>query len=99
MLELGPTAPTLHAALAVDIENSGIDLVFTAGPAMAALHEALSTGRRGAHAAEAADLVQPLINTLRPGDLVLVKGSHGSRMRDVLAGLAGLSATPRAAHA
>lgn len=99
MLELGPMAPALHAALAEDIERSGIDLVFTAGPAMAALHEALSASRRGVHAAVAAELVRPLIDILRPGDLVLVKGSHGSRMRDVLAALTQRSAPPRAAHA
>ena len=34
MLELGPHGPELHAALARDVANNNIDLVFAAGPLM-----------------------------------------------------------------
>ena len=88
MLELGSRAPALHAALAEDACRAGIDLVFTAGPLMAALHEALPPERRGVHAEDAAALAPLLRAALRPGDAVLVKGSHGTAMRRVVAALA-----------
>ena len=87
MLELGSRAPALHAALAEDACRAGIDLVFTAGPLMAALHEALPPERRGAHAEDAEALAPLLRAALRPGDAVLVKGSHGTAMHRLVAAL------------
>jgi UDP-N-acetylmuramoyl-tripeptide--D-alanyl-D-alanine ligase len=87
MLELGGEGETLHAGLAPDIVDNGIDQVFTAGPLMAALFEALPATVRGQHAGSADSLIQPLIGALRAGDVVLVKGSHGSAMHRVVAAL------------
>lgn len=87
MLELGDQAHELHAQLADDVRHSKIDLVFTAGPLMAALHEALPAAQRGTHAGSADSLVQPLIGSLGAEDVVLVKGSHGSAMHRVVAAL------------
>jgi UDP-N-acetylmuramoyl-tripeptide--D-alanyl-D-alanine ligase len=56
---------------------------------MRALFEALPVEKRGAHAGRAADLAGAVKDALRPGDAVLVKGSFGSRMRDVVAVLEG----------
>jgi len=47
---------------------------------MKALWDVLPSGRRGAYAKSSAALRQPLSETLRPGDTVLVKGSFGSKM-------------------
>jgi UDP-N-acetylmuramoyl-tripeptide--D-alanyl-D-alanine ligase len=80
MLELGPTAPELHAGLAEPLAAAGVDLVFTCGANMQRLHDALPAARRGNHAA-ASDALLPLVRAaLRPGDVVVVKGSYGSRM-------------------
>lgn len=87
MLELGDQARDLHAGLADDLAHSKVDLVFTAGPLMAALYEALPAARRGTHAGSADTLIQPLIGSLGAGDVVLVKGSHGSAMHRVVAAL------------
>ena len=84
MLELGPDAARLHAELAADLLAAKTDLVFTAGPNMQALHDALPQKNRGAHVAESAALVEPLLRTLQSGDVVLVKGSYGSRMRVIV---------------
>lgn len=94
MLELGPTSPDLHRGLAASVEAAGIDLVFAAGPLTRNLYEALPVSRRGAVAATAADLIEPLTRTLRPGDAVMVKGSNGSRMGRIVEALKGRYAAP-----
>jgi len=87
MLELGEDSPALHAGLAEAIETWGIDLVYTAGPLMSHLDRALDASRRGGHA-DSADAVAPLVLAgLRPGDVVMVKGSAGSRMSRVVQAL------------
>ncbi len=88
MLELGADAESLHAALALDLERAEIDVVHSAGPLSAATHEALARHRRGLHAGDAAELAARIEATLRGGDVVLVKGSRGSAMEQVVAALA-----------
>ena len=87
MLELGDLSPSLHAGLAVPIAQWGIDLVFTAGPLMASLHQALAPSVRGQHAPDSQAVVAPLMAALRPGDVVMIKGSAGSRMSVVVEAL------------
>ena len=97
MLELGAEAEALHRALAAPLDQWGIDLVFACGPAMAALFEVLPPARRGAHAADSQSLAPLVAGALRPGDVVLVKGSLGSRMARVVAALQALDETASAA--
>ncbi len=92
MLELGERADELHAGLADAVDAAGIALVFTCGTAMARLHDALPAARRGAHAGDAAALAPAVLDAMRPGDVVLVKGSLGSRMARVVAALTGARA-------
>ncbi len=80
MLELGANSPALHAALADPLESHGIDLVFTAGADMASLWDALPKSLRGGHATDSETLAPIVLAALRPGDVVMVKGSAGSRM-------------------
>ncbi len=84
MLELGADEAELHAGLAADVAEAGIDLVFTAGDLAAHLHHALAPRCRGAHAPDAESLTAPLLDALRAGDVVMVKGSLGSRMGRVV---------------
>lgn len=79
MLELGEDGPTFHAALAEPLERAGIDLVFCAGPLMKSLWDALPPTRRGGYAETAADLAPQVARAVEPGDLVMVKGSNGSK--------------------
>ena len=79
MLELGPDARDLHAALAPVIEGLDIDRVYAAGPLMKALWDALPERLKGAWAASAAELNGPLQQDLQSGDVVMIKGSNGSR--------------------
>jgi UDP-N-acetylmuramoyl-tripeptide--D-alanyl-D-alanine ligase len=79
MLELGADSAAIHAALAPDLAAAAT-LVCTAGRDMGALDEALPREMRAGHAAKAEDLLPLVRKLIRPGDIVMVKGSHGSRM-------------------
>jgi len=87
MLELGPTGAELHRGLAEAIRHHGIDLVYCAGPLMAALWEALPPARRGGYANSAAELEPEVVATVRAGDAVMVKASLGSRMGPIVKAL------------
>lgn len=87
MLELGQAGAELHRAIAEQVTEYGIDLVFCAGPLMAALWEALPANRRGAHAATAEDLEPTVLGVVRGGDALMVKGSNGSRMGPIVKSL------------
>ncbi|MGE3143101.1 MAG: UDP-N-acetylmuramoyl-tripeptide--D-alanyl-D-alanine ligase [Hyphomonadaceae bacterium] len=97
MLELGPDERAYHAGLAEPIEAARIDLVFAAGPRMRALFDALPASRRGGYAESADALIPILLAAMRAGDVILVKGSNGSRMKNVVEALARLEGG--AAHA
>jgi UDP-N-acetylmuramoyl-tripeptide--D-alanyl-D-alanine ligase len=94
MLELGEAAPGFHAALAEPLAAAKVDLVFCAGPLMKSLWDALPPTRRGGYAETAADLAPQVVRTAEPGDVVMVKGSNGSKAGAVAAALAALDARP-----
>jgi len=99
MLELGPQAASLHRGLAEPLREAGIDVVFTCGRSMAALAEALPPAMRGGHAADSRVLAPQVCAAVAAGDVVMVKGSLGSRMAVAVEALAGLAqALPRAAN-
>jgi UDP-N-acetylmuramoyl-tripeptide--D-alanyl-D-alanine ligase len=79
MLELGDEGARFHADLARPIADAGIDLVFCAGPLMKSLWDALPSTRRGGYAMEALELAPMISAAVGQGDLVMVKGSNGSR--------------------
>ena len=90
MLELGSAGPDEHAALADDVAQSA-DVVFTCGPLMRHLFDALPQSIRVHHAQDATALAAVVAAQVTPGDAVLVKGSLGSRMRTVVAALDALT--------
>ena len=79
MLELGPDEQALHAGLAPVIAGLDIDRVYAAGPLMKALWDALPERLKGAYATSAAELNGPLQEDLQSGDVVMIKGSNGSK--------------------
>jgi UDP-N-acetylmuramoyl-tripeptide--D-alanyl-D-alanine ligase len=80
MLELGDEGPRLHAELAAAVDESGTNIVYACGAGMAHLWEALPATRRGAYAETSQDLEEAVLRDVRGGDVVMVKGSLGSRM-------------------
>ncbi len=90
MLELGEQSARFHAELAEPLLESRVDRVFTVGSAMRHLHAAMPKDRRGVHV-ERADALLPILKSeLLPGDTILIKGSLGSAMGQVVNGLLSL---------
>jgi UDP-N-acetylmuramoyl-tripeptide--D-alanyl-D-alanine ligase len=54
------------------------------------LWDALPPTRRGAYAETAAELAPQVVRAVKPGDLVMVKGSNGSKASTVAQALASL---------
>jgi len=92
MLELGAEGPAFHAGLAEPLASARVDLVFCAGPLMKSLWDALPSTRRGGYAETAAELGPLVAQAAEPGDLVMVKGSNGSKAGAVTAALTLLDA-------
>lgn len=99
MLELGPDAAELHRGLAEAIAAAKVDLVFCAGPLMRELWEVLPAGQRGGYAETAAELEAEVAAAIHPGDAIMIKGSHGSRMGPVVDALSRKFAARAAADA
>ena len=97
MLELGARGENLHRGLACGLKETSVDLVFCAGPHMASLYDALPAALRGAHAATSAALAPHVATAVRPGDVVLIKGSASMAMGTVIAALEELRSAGRSA--
>lgn len=78
MLELGEHSQKLHAGLAGPLAEAKVDRVLLAGAEMAALAEALSADMPCKHRDSAEALKPVLLETVQPGDVVMVKSSNGS---------------------
>ncbi len=87
MLELGEGAEGYHLGLADALAAAAVDQVFACGPNMRKLYETLPQERRGAWAPDSAALVWHVVDALKAGDVVMVKGSLGSRMAPIVAAI------------
>ncbi|MFT6557527.1 UDP-N-acetylmuramoyl-tripeptide--D-alanyl-D-alanine ligase [Sneathiella sp.] len=84
MRELGEKSPEIHAELANDILANGIDMVYACGPNMRYLFDVLPNTKQAGYGTSSNDLVAPLLHDISAGDIVLIKGSLGSKMKVVL---------------
>ena len=73
------------------IASNNIDLVYTVGADMAHLAAALPSDITTRHADSSQEIMTPLLDALSPGDIVMVKGSLGSRMAVVVEALLALN--------
>lgn len=95
MLELGDNSPAYHRQLAKPLLQSGVDKVYLAGDLMAHLWGELPARLQGKWTREASDLLWPLVKDLRDGDVILLKGSHGTYLHRLVADLRSLTLAPR----
>lgn len=84
MLEMGPEGASHHAALAADIDAANVDRVYANGAQMKSLWDALPSSRRGAYGAVSSEIAAQVAGDVRDGDVILVKGSLGSRMAVII---------------
>ncbi|MGH6875919.1 MAG: UDP-N-acetylmuramoylalanyl-D-glutamyl-2,6-diaminopimelate--D-alanyl-D-alanine ligase [Rhizomicrobium sp.] len=84
MLELGAESASLHTALAAPVDNARADLVFACGRDMRALFDVLPASRRGSWGETSSEIAPEVVRSSRAGDVILVKGSLGSRMAVIL---------------
>ncbi|MGQ7793549.1 UDP-N-acetylmuramoylalanyl-D-glutamyl-2,6-diaminopimelate--D-alanyl-D-alanine ligase [Faunimonas sp. B44] len=80
MRELGARSAELHRGLGDAVAASGADRVFLVGPEMRSLWEDLPEARRGAYAESVEAIVPILADAVRPGDVLVVKASLGTRL-------------------
>ena len=90
MLELGEQAAELHVGLKQPLVAADVDLVYACGPHMAKLFDALPPSMRGAYAPDSRELAVKVAEAAQPGDVIMVKGSLGSRMALVVDALQAL---------
>jgi UDP-N-acetylmuramoyl-tripeptide--D-alanyl-D-alanine ligase len=84
MAELGPTAPEYHREVGELVRSLGIDEVLSVGE--------LARDYGGEHAADAAEATEKVTELVRPGDVVLVKGSRAVGLEVVAEALTGVPA-------
>jgi UDP-N-acetylmuramoyl-tripeptide--D-alanyl-D-alanine ligase len=75
MKELGADEADLHRALAKHPAMATVDRVHTIGPLMRLMWQALPEEKRGRYCATSEEMAIGIHHDLRPGDVVLVKGS------------------------
>lgn len=90
MLELGKKGPQMHKDLALPLQAADVQLVYTCGTLMKNLYDALPPEQQGAHKKDSAELAKIVPDVLTPGDVVMVKGSNGSKMGVVVEALRAL---------
>ncbi|MDA4846497.1 UDP-N-acetylmuramoyl-L-alanyl-D-glutamate--2,6-diaminopimelate ligase [Hoeflea poritis] len=77
MLELGNSSKKLHAELRTPIVEAGIDLLLLGGPEMKALADTVGDAIACRHYETVEALEPALLETVRSGDVVLIKSSNG----------------------
>ena len=84
MRELGKRSQELHENLAQPLQESNVDLVYTCGENMESLYRKIPEHMQGATTATSDELAAIIVSTLQPGDIVLVKGSLGTKMKVIV---------------
>jgi UDP-N-acetylmuramoyl-tripeptide--D-alanyl-D-alanine ligase len=86
MLELGGQAEELHRQIGKNTVECGVDILLTFGRLSKSIHDNASVETK-AHFDSKSTLTEYLIHTLADGDIVLVKGSRGMKMEEVIINL------------
>jgi len=89
MLELGEVSASSHFRIGHLLAGAGVDLLFTFGEEAAQIARGALEGgmdpERVAHTGDKGRLITMVMDALRDGDVILVKGSRGMRLEEVAA--------------
>ncbi len=80
MLELGATSVDLHKDIAKAKSIENIDVFHCVGPYMAEFHAMLPFEKRGLKARDSTEMLALVARQIKSGDVVMVKGSLGTKM-------------------
>lgn len=80
MKELGAQAPALHESVLNDVLGASVDAVFLFGDAFCEAAETVGAGSRAPCAREFDELRRLVTDSVREGDLVLIKGSRSMEL-------------------
>jgi UDP-N-acetylmuramoyl-tripeptide--D-alanyl-D-alanine ligase len=95
MKELGARSVELHAKILADLVEAKVDLVFACGQEILPLVEAMPIDMAGWHSVDSVELAAIVAERVRPGDVVLVKGSASMRMDRVVEALVRLASNKK----
>ena len=84
MLELGSQAREFHLNLKTLILKASINRVFCCGPMMEDMYKTLPLFLQAGVMPDSEALIPLILNELRQGDVILVKGSHESKVNKVI---------------
>jgi UDP-N-acetylmuramyl pentapeptide synthase len=84
MLELGEAASLAHTEIGVMAKALPIHAVFAFGPEMKNLVQAIGEALWAVHFEDKAKLGEELNRSIRPGDVILFKGSRGMAMEEAI---------------
>jgi UDP-N-acetylmuramoyl-tripeptide--D-alanyl-D-alanine ligase len=91
MLELGDRSPAYHREVGELAARHHVDSLFLRGNNMRLAGQAAIEGgmdpRQVRHCKDNNQLIRRLKQTLKPGDALLVKGSHGTHLEEVMEAL------------
>jgi UDP-N-acetylmuramoyl-tripeptide--D-alanyl-D-alanine ligase len=94
MLELGPQSPSYHHRVGEKVAKSACDLLVTVGSESRQIHDgALEQGfpeQNARHYGETAAAISFLVEHLESGDLLIVKGSRGMKLDQLVAAIKGV---------
>ena len=86
MLELGEASEGHHRSLREEVDAAGVDLVLACGAMMRLLLDDMAPERR-AWAPTSTELEAVLLGVVQAGDVVMIKGSLGTRMAPLVAAM------------
>jgi len=94
MLELGTQSAELHVEIGNKVQELGFDLLCTVGNESKMIfqgaHQAGMDASQNLHFESRSELMSFLSGVVQPGDMVLVKGSRGMKLEEVVEGLRAL---------
>ncbi|MDR3180205.1 MAG: UDP-N-acetylmuramoyl-tripeptide--D-alanyl-D-alanine ligase [Holosporaceae bacterium] len=84
MKELGPDSVRFHENISPTVDKFGIDLVLACGELAKCLFDNLREEKKGCWCENSRELTEKVLENLKNGDCVLVKGSNSMKMRCIV---------------